>query len=270
MPNWVRGVLKVDGKDADKVLKKYIHKNKYGDTVFDFNLIKKMPEDLLIISGTTTDDCFAVYLSTLPKPEKFSVLKTFYEACRVPEFFKEDRYLKSQSEIKKIIDDCLKSHREPQEDDPMFPVFKTKQDVINYGKRVYDNIINYGAKDWYDWCVENWGTKWNACETIYEQDTPNKVQFDTAWSDVRELIKELSAKHPENTFSYKYAEEQLGYYTGSCTCQNGEIISQRVNDNYSKEAYEQSFELWGGEEFYRYNEKTGTYEDIEDDGDAEL
>ena len=55
MPNWVRGVLKVDGKDADKVLKKYIHKNKYGDTIFDFNLIKKMPEDLLIISGTTTD-----------------------------------------------------------------------------------------------------------------------------------------------------------------------------------------------------------------------
>lgn len=270
MPNWVRGVLKVDGKDADKVLKKYIHKNNYGDTVFDFNLIKKMPEELLIISGTTTDNCFAVYLSTLPKSAKFSVLKNFYETCRVPELFKEDRYLKSQEEIKEIVDNCLKCYSEPQEDDPISPVFKAKQDVINYGKRVYYNIINYGAKDWYDWCVDNWGTKWNACETIYNESTPNKVQFDTAWSDVRGLIKELSKKHPENTFSYTYAEEQLGYYTGSCTCQNGEIISQRVNKNYSKDAYEQSFDLWGGEEFYRYNENTGTYEDIEDDGDAEL
>ena len=48
-----------------------------------------------------------------------------------------------------------------------------------------DNLKNYGSKDWYDWCVKNWGTKWNACGTEFDESNPTQIKFDTAWSDVR-------------------------------------------------------------------------------------
>ena len=39
---------------------------------------------------------------------------------------------------------------------------------------------------WYDWCVQNWGTKWDAChlQPLIEMDADNTIylQFETAWS----------------------------------------------------------------------------------------
>ena len=73
--------------------------------------------------------------------------------------------------------------------------------------------------------------------------------------------------HPENTFYYEFAEEQAGYYAGAATYFSGEDIYGEVFDEYSKDAYEMYFDLWGGEEEYKFDEKSGTYHYI--DGDEE-
>ena len=47
------------------------------------------------------------------------------------------------------------------------------------------NIAKYGFKNWYDWCVANWGTKWDVGGDGYEaQDIPGglALTFDSAWS----------------------------------------------------------------------------------------
>lgn len=47
------------------------------------------------------------------------------------------------------------------------------------------NIKKYGYKNWYDWCVANWGTKWDVGGDGYEaQDIPGGLMltFDSAWS----------------------------------------------------------------------------------------
>jgi hypothetical protein len=42
----------------------------------------------------------------------------------------------------------------------------------------------YGFKSWYDWCIANWGTKWDLCEPHITRVDDNTVQIscDTAWS----------------------------------------------------------------------------------------
>lgn len=43
----------------------------------------------------------------------------------------------------------------------------------------------YPGGDWYNWQLNNWGTKWNACETYYnpaeEGDEYGTLEFQTAW-----------------------------------------------------------------------------------------
>lgn len=42
----------------------------------------------------------------------------------------------------------------------------------------------YGATDWYEWAVNHWDTKWNACdaEIIEEHEDRIILKFSTAWS----------------------------------------------------------------------------------------
>ena len=40
----------------------------------------------------------------------------------------------------------------------------------------------YGAADWYEWSIRNWGTKWDAYDSLLEKgDGWIKVWFNTAW-----------------------------------------------------------------------------------------
>jgi hypothetical protein len=49
------------------------------------------------------------------------------------------------------------------------------------------NLATHGYKDWYDYCVNEWGTKWDVGGDDYnepQQDSPNKItmSFDSAWA----------------------------------------------------------------------------------------
>ena len=71
--------------------------------------------------------------------------------------------------------------------------------------------------------------------------------------------------YPDLEITHEWAEEQTGWYSGKYTYRNGELVEALDYDSYSKEAYELSFELWGNDEAYRFNEETGNYEWIEED-----
>jgi hypothetical protein len=48
----------------------------------------------------------------------------------------------------------------------------------------FENINQFGAKDWYDWNVNNWGTKWDVSFDSVERIDDNTVQasFESAWA----------------------------------------------------------------------------------------
>ena len=68
-------------------------------------------------------------------------------------------------------------------------------------------ISKYGHTNWYDWCIDRWGTKWGAYDGMCATDTT--YDFTSAWSPPHIEIIKMFAK-VINNFSYNWEEEQ-GY-----------------------------------------------------------
>ena len=67
-----------------------------------------------------------------------------------------------------------------------------------------------GHDNWYDWCVENWGTKWDVGgEVIDFEDTGDSVrlEFDTAWCPPNGIYEKLVEEFPDISISWFYREE---------------------------------------------------------------
>ena len=70
---------------------------------------------------------------------------------------------------------------------------------------------------WYMWCVNNWGTKWDAGDVDIEYNDAEilELEFDTAWSPPEGIMEKLREKYPELSFQCFYDEpgmEAAGYY----------------------------------------------------------
>lgn len=64
----------------------------------------------------------------------------------------------------------------------------------------------------YDWCISNWGTKWNACNVHIARTTRGcTIRFTTAWSPPVPVIVALSEKFPDALFDLKYFEGGMGF-----------------------------------------------------------
>ena len=75
----------------------------------------------------------------------------------------------------------------------------------------------YGSDNWYDWAINNWGTKWGCYEPFGEDTAYN---FQTAWSPPSREIFEMLAKDIPD-FYYEWEEEQG--YGAMWNCIDGEL-----------------------------------------------
>ena len=256
MPNWVCNHLTITGANAQKTLQSVLTKNPESDYGydFDFNKITPMPKELNIIAGSVTNLALGLYLTSInPEVDYFGSDKMglfmFRKVCRELNEMKNNtlNYSMSPEEI------CSCEKRISDYDNDI-------GDALRYGKQAFDNYLKYGAVDWYDWCCNNWGTKWNAQNTQLLDENSAEVYFDTAWSPVVKLLKKLSEKNPDCTFEYEFAEEQAAILCGRVVFESGKIKSQEYYPDFSKAAYELFFSLWGEQEDFMFNDKTNTYE----------
>jgi len=74
-------------------------------------------------------------------------------------------------------------------------------------------LNEYGATNWYDWCVKYWGTKWEPSNVYYVSTLDERyeyssitVHFETAWNPPDELYNYLLQIHPELSFEWFYKE----------------------------------------------------------------
>lgn len=79
-----------------------------------------------------------------------------------------------------------------------------RREVVDLGLKYQSNLEKYGYTTWYDWCRNNWGTKWGCCDF---QINDNVITFSTAWATLDSDIIDMFAKDFPN-FTYEWEEEQ--------------------------------------------------------------
>ncbi len=179
MPNWCKNQLIVHG-DAASVLAAIAG----TETAFDFNKIVPMPPELHVESGTRADVAIVC--------ARENGLGEFADF----EFVKQTGIMTTEE---------LCQHYGFAYDE-----------MLTFGKRLLSNIDRFGHPSWYDWRWENWGTKWNACDTeIVEVHGRIGVRFSTAWEPPVPIVVALGKRFPTQHFSLGWMEpmtERAGLY----------------------------------------------------------
>jgi len=112
--------------------------------------------------------------------------------------------------------------------------FSTETDDPEYQellKKYEANKEKYGYTTWYDWAIENWGTKWSPrieeWEIIDHSDGSGGIYayYETAWSPADGLIREVSKQFPTLLFVVSSDEEGRSF---SCVgaFSNGEMVAE--------------------------------------------
>jgi hypothetical protein len=206
MPNYVRNVLILDGEDADKVFS-FIDGD---DSGFDFNKVIPMPSSLAIESSSMMELSYACEI---------------YRNEKIVLDILQYRLVKGET-IPHLIKRLKKEHQVKDE----------------LGKVAYENKKLYGATDWYGWCVNHWGTKWNAMEVSLGN---YSIEFETAWSAPIPVIEKLAELFPTVTFTHTWADEDLGNNCGEVVYSNGNAVDWFYPEDRSSEAFEIYEKCWG-------------------------
>lgn len=150
-----------------------------GDERFDFNTLVPMPQEL---EGTRSPSFFFEKQSEL--------FKGLFPEKKLPQDLTDEELLSKWSNEFKTIEEVREGRLKSQQ-------LKEK----------------YGFDNWYDWCIKNWGTKWNSynAEVILTSDYL-KVYFNTAWSLPEPIYDALVEQFPN--FEYFVEATYEGYDEG--------------------------------------------------------
>ena len=89
------------------------------------------------------------------------------------------------------------------------------------GQKEFENHVKelekkYGYTDWYNWRVDNWGTKWDAGDSyVDERDGESLcINYTTAWGPNSMFVHYASKQFPNLHFKLSYEEPGMGF----CGC----------------------------------------------------
>jgi hypothetical protein len=97
---------------------------------------------------------------------------------------------------------------------------RTKKEFNSYCTKLKEE---YGDDNWYDWCVNNWGCKWDIEDLviIVQNDEELRIKYETPWSPNCQFIEYLRSEFPDIYFDLKYYESGVGF-SGQCTLSQNE------------------------------------------------
>lgn len=250
MPNWVVNKVKFSSRGKEIIDK--ITSTNNDEEYVDFNKIIPMPKTLNITSGGNDRDAIQYALLKMDKSQLKQTIEKLKETSTsfYGNYFKKIYSCKKYTleELEKVAKEFKEQLNSGKQD--RFNEFDYKELGVNnledLGNVYINNVLQYGADSWYDWCCENWGTKWNASDTYIIDD--NEIEFSTAWSCPVNIFKELSKQFNGVEIVVDFADEDIGSNCGNITFLNGEIEEYIDMDGNTDFA----LEVWGydKEEYY--------------------
>lgn len=194
MPNWATNILTVEG-DEDEV-KKFIH-----------SVLVTTPDN-----DIDEEECeYSILSRLLPCPKDLTdTVATNASATPNPRWAE---WLASGELTQMQYDEMVKSNEQ-----------QYAQQQANYAK--------YGFRDWYDWQVVNWGTKWGDSDTCITARGDGWVifRFDTPWGPpIAGIAKIAETLYPDLTFILSYKEEGMAY--AGCTGFRNDMVFSEDVDN---------------------------------------
>ncbi|MCQ8213780.1 hypothetical protein NON08_14860 [Cetobacterium somerae] len=208
MPNYCfnRIRLNVTQEELERIKEKVMSKDEFEDEYFDFNKVIKRPRNILLRAfKTNTLEAFSKYY--YENPDKLE---------------------------QKILDEIIKNK-----------ILKVRIDgkLVNIDRYVDEKYSSEELKDyngemlilWYDWCTENWGTKWNS---LFSSINKDELIFSTAWNPISlelfesfiNICKEVIGDKANNIWLY-YEECGIGIF-GRYFIQDGELY---YDEDYREE-----------------------------------
>ena len=222
MPNWVTNKVKFKNR-GEEIINKIISTNKQ----IDFNMIIPRPETLDIPSGSSDRYAmqYALLKMNMPKLketiEKLKTTSTSFYGNYFAKIYSNKKYtLEELEKVAKEFKEQLENDKQDSSDEVNYKELGINS-LEDLGNVYINNILQYGADSWYDWCCKNWGTKWNATSTYIVDDT--EIEFDTAWDCPVNIFKELSRQFSGVEIVVEFADEDVGSNCGIITFLNGEI-----------------------------------------------
>lgn len=204
MPNYCMNKIELSGKNQD--IKNLLDFVGSEESVFDFNKIIPIPP-------------------SIKDTERGSVAFASEAVCW---YLKEK---KITSHLKWLLD----RYNITEEELPgKIQAWQQENKVkLELGYRIIENRKLYqGYGDWYEWCIANWGTKWEACDPEVRENT---IVFETAWSPATPIVEKLAKMFPQLNFLYKYFEPGVNL-AGINNYAQGNCLSCTSYD-YNEEAY---------------------------------
>ncbi|WP_298065274.1 hypothetical protein [uncultured Cetobacterium sp.] len=208
MPNYCfnRIRLNVTQEELERIKEKVMSKDEFEDEYFDFNKIIKRPQNILLRAfKSNTLQAFSKYY--YENPDKLE---------------------------KKILDEIIRNK-----------ILKVRIDgkLVNIDRYVdekysAEELKSYTGEKlilWYDWCVDNWGTKWNS---LFSSINKDELIFSTAWNPISfelfegfvNICKEAIGDKAKDIWLY-YEECGIGIF-GRYFIQDGELY---YDEDYREE-----------------------------------
>lgn len=243
MPNWVYNQIELQNKEDTEKVAKYIRSE---DQDFDFNNVIKMPE---ILTKTSSDSMTIPAMAycvmgdrEIENLDKWRQQLDLFLDENVPnvaiQFLDiEKQNITSASLINKIepiittgdIKELIANHKKLMEmRDDIYRSLSFLNNADEYktqGITAWKAALTTGFRDWYDWSVNNWGTKWNAVDPEIDIDGCN-ITWRTAWAPSEAVIKQLAKDVPVNMYYTWFEEPMCSTWAGTALFHNGECIAR--------------------------------------------
>lgn len=201
MPSYCRNIVIAPKKILDEI---------YDGKKVTFNKLIPMPKTLNLIESDRKDEAvlYSLLCKDMDTMQKLIILlKNTKEPCYTSYWEKlQEKY---SLEMIEVLGEKAKTFM-PESEELELKI-KTFEELGN----VYlNNLLQFDSMTWYDWSIENWGTKWDAVDSKGKPEN-GKLEFLTAWSEPIPIIKKLFKKYPKMRIEWQYeleGQEESGRY----------------------------------------------------------